>query len=399
MTILQSIDPKKPMKPLLLLTVALVAASCLATAYGGPGFQAAADGGFTFDTGVLRGKLRAGGKSVGLTEVIHVPSGTRLDRGQGLFSHYRVFTRGRRYGGGAWDWPSTATLRPDGAVEVLFPPAEGRPIEMKAVYRWADPATLDLETTVRAVEDLPAFESFLASYFTEGFTNALAYVQSASGTAPQPGFLAAEKSAADWHMFPRDAVATALIQDGRWQLEPHPVTWSIRPFLAWPLAIRRAPAVDLVAVLMAPATDCFAVASPFETEGHYSTYLSLFGRDIKAGETVRARARIVIAAGAADARCIRLSEQVHCVQRANNVRFSVRECWGQPADAGRHCLRQSLRARRPHRVQAARTGSAASPVLFRSLVIINASTESGWLVALDQQTGREIWRAGGGPAL
>jgi len=308
MTILQSMNMPSSTKPMLLLTATLVAASCLSTAYGAQGFQAAADGGFTFDTGVLRGKLRAGDKSVGLTEVIHVPSGTRLDRGQGLFSHYRVFTRGKRYGGGAWDWPSTATLRRDGAVEVLFPAADGRPLEMKAVYRWADPATLDLETTVRAVEDLPGFESFLASYFTEGFTNALAYVQPAPGTASPAGLLAAEKSAADWHMFPRDAAAAALIQDGRWQLEPHPVTWSIRPFLVRPLAIRRAPAVDVVAVLMAPPTDCFAVACPFETEGHYSTYLSLFGRDIKAGETVRARARLVIAAGGPDSKWIRLSE-------------------------------------------------------------------------------------------
>jgi hypothetical protein len=40
-------------------------------------------------------------------------------------------------------------------------------------------------------------------------------------------------------------------------------------------------------------------------------------------------------------------------------------------------------------------GSAASPVLFQNLVIINASTESGSLVALDRQTGREVWQAGG----
>ncbi|MCL4176806.1 MAG: hypothetical protein KJ072_03540 [Verrucomicrobia bacterium] len=294
---------------MLLSTAVLFAAGFLYTSHGAPGFQPADDGGFTFDTGVLRGKLRAGGKSVGLSEVIHVPSGTRLDRSQGLFSHYRVVTRGKRYGGGAWDWPCTATLRPDGAVEARFPAAEGRPIELKAVYHWYDPATLDLETTVRAVEDLPGFECFLASYFTEGFTNALAYVQPAPGANNQPGFLAAQQSAADWHMFPRDAAAVAIIQDGRWQLEPHPVTWSIRPFLARPLALRRAPAADLVAVLMAPATDCFAVATPFETEGHYSTYLSLFGRDIQAGETVRARARLVIAAGAPDSQWLRLSEE------------------------------------------------------------------------------------------
>jgi outer membrane protein assembly factor BamB len=40
-------------------------------------------------------------------------------------------------------------------------------------------------------------------------------------------------------------------------------------------------------------------------------------------------------------------------------------------------------------------GSAASPVLYNGLVIINASVESESLVALDVKTGREVWRARG----
>lgn len=40
-------------------------------------------------------------------------------------------------------------------------------------------------------------------------------------------------------------------------------------------------------------------------------------------------------------------------------------------------------------------GSATSPVLHRNLVIVNASIESESLVALDQETGREVWRASG----
>jgi hypothetical protein len=39
-------------------------------------------------------------------------------------------------------------------------------------------------------------------------------------------------------------------------------------------------------------------------------------------------------------------------------------------------------------------GTAASPILFGDLVIINASVESESLVALDKQTGKEKWRAG-----
>jgi outer membrane protein assembly factor BamB len=40
-------------------------------------------------------------------------------------------------------------------------------------------------------------------------------------------------------------------------------------------------------------------------------------------------------------------------------------------------------------------GTAASPVLFQDLVLINASVESESLVALDRRTGKEKWRATG----
>lgn len=40
-------------------------------------------------------------------------------------------------------------------------------------------------------------------------------------------------------------------------------------------------------------------------------------------------------------------------------------------------------------------GSGTSPVLFKNLVIVNASVEDRSLVALDKQTGKEVWRARG----
>ena len=40
-------------------------------------------------------------------------------------------------------------------------------------------------------------------------------------------------------------------------------------------------------------------------------------------------------------------------------------------------------------------GSSNSPLLHENLVIINASIESGALVALDKETGKEVWRTGG----
>ncbi|NMD21253.1 MAG: hypothetical protein GYA76_13510, partial [Verrucomicrobia bacterium] len=207
-------------------TACLLAALCTVASQGAQAFKPAGDGGFEFDTGVLRGRLRAGGQSLGLSSVVHIPTATRLDSSNGLFSHYRVFTRGKRHGGGAWDWPSSAMLRPDGAVEVVFPATPERPIEMQALYRWAGPATLDLETAVRAVSDLEAFESFLASYFSAPFTNSIVCARDAAGPG-QMRFVAADKPAGDWQVFPRDDAAVGVIRDGRWQLEPHPVAWVI----------------------------------------------------------------------------------------------------------------------------------------------------------------------------
>lgn len=260
------------------------------------------NGEFAFDTGVLRGKLRAGGKSLGLSSVVHIPTGTVLDRSMGLFSHYRLFTTGKRYGGGVWDMPSRATLRADGSVEMTLPNALDRPFKLRAIYRWHDAATLDLETIVNAERDLPGFEVFLASYFAPQFTNALIFAT----TGPEPKFVRAERSVAYWQMFVRDDAGASMSKDGRWTFPPYPVEWTVCGRLGQPLAIRRAPELNLDALLMAPAGDCFAMATPYETEPHYSMYLSLFGRDIKAGETARAQSRLAFRGALADADIARL---------------------------------------------------------------------------------------------
>ena len=253
-------------------------------------FSASGTNEFAFDTGVLKGKLRASGKSTGLSSVVHVPTGVTLDSSMGLFGHYRVFTANKRYGTAAWDWPSDARLRQDGSVEVRWPSAEDRPFELRAIYRWAAPNMLDLETSVQAKTNLAKFESFLGSYFAEGFTNACVYVRSNSKQWLEP----ADRSHGIWQAFPRDDEAASIIQDGRWKFPPSPVDWVIGPRLAKPLGVRRCPANDLRAVLMSLPPDFFAVLTPFDTEPHLSMYLSLFGKDLKAGETARARARLVI---------------------------------------------------------------------------------------------------------
>jgi hypothetical protein len=263
-------------------------------------------GEYVFDTGVLRGKLRPDGKSLGLSSVIHVPSGVRLNGGFGIFSFYRIFTTNKRYGHAAWDWPSVSKLLPDGGVQIVWPEGKDHPFEITATYRLTDETTVDLETTVKAQKNLQQFEVFLASYFHESFPAPYVYADTNPQTKGKPGFLLAEKSFGDWQMFPREKKVLQIIRDGRWQKEPNPVNWTIMPYLAAPVCVRRNETANLAAVLMAPRDDCFAIATPYKGEGHYSIYHSLFGRDLKAGETVRSRCRLVVAAAISNQQILEL---------------------------------------------------------------------------------------------
>jgi len=280
-----------------------------ATADATPGRLAftAAEKEYRFDTGVLRGTLRREGKSQGLQPVLEIASGTPLAGAFGLFSPYRLLTPEVRFGTAAWDWPSRSQRLSDGAVEVLWLPDKVHPLELKAVYRFAAPNVLDFHATVKPQRQLREFELFLASYFA-GFPASFVYVRHVPPTGEKPGFGEATKQAGDWQMFPRDEEAVRIASDGRWNHPPNPVAWKIMHRLAAPLALRRDAKSGLTAVLMAPEEDCFAVSTPYGEEGHRSVYLSLFGRDLKAGETASARARMVVGKAIADPQAVELYE-------------------------------------------------------------------------------------------
>ncbi len=263
---------------------------------------------FRFDTGAFRGSLRTQGKSLGLGPVFESGSEKPLAGLFGILSHYRLLDVDARYGPAAWDWPSEGKLLDDGSVETRWTADDAHPFDMRAVYTWKGPGTLDVSTAVTPKKPLKRFEVFLASYFG-GFPESSAYVAACNETGGKPGFLAATKEAAYWHTFPRDAESAALFSDGRWQRPPHPVDWTIRPKLAVPLAMRRDPESGLVALLMSPPSDCFAISMPFGEEGHFSVYLSLFGGDVAAGQTVAARCRLVLGRGITDSRAVALYEE------------------------------------------------------------------------------------------
>ncbi len=254
---------------------------------------------FRFDTGVLRGVLRGGGKATGLTELVDCASGAKIAGPHGIFGFYRLFDAETRYTDGWSRTGSVARLLPDGAVEATWPADEGHPFDLRAVYRWRTPGALDLETTVTARRNLRAFELFLASY-VDGFPESRVYAKTDGG----PAFVAADAAAGAWQAFPRDDAAAAIVRDGRWTRPPHPVEWTMRPAWVAPLGMRRDATTGLAVLVMARPQDCFAVLTPHGAENHRSLYLSLFGRDLRPGESATARSRLVVTRGRTDAEAV-----------------------------------------------------------------------------------------------
>jgi hypothetical protein len=283
-------------------------------------FKPASETGFfRFDTGVLQGRVRLNGSSQGITELVHVPSGVAVACGgrlPGLFSYYRVFSTNTRYGDAARDWPTRTKVLPDGALEVFWPAGEAHPLEMTAVYRFRRPDTLDVTTSVRPLQDMPALEIFLSNYYEEGF-RASVLVKPDGEPVVRPRFVRADRkpdSQGGYVTFPRDEQALRTILDGRWKIPPSPVDWDVVRWLAAPLAMRRDAASGVVALMMSPPDDCFAISSPYnpstpEAGGYRSLYLSFFGRDVPAGQTARARCRLVVRQDLSDEQAVERYEE------------------------------------------------------------------------------------------
>ena len=235
----------------------------------------------------------------------HVPSGKELawgDTNPGILSYYRVLGQDFRYGDSPRHWPSVGKLLPDGALEITWPATEEHPFELGAVYRWAAPDTLDVETICTPQRAMPGAEVFLSSYFSEG-SETMVYAGRGMYGQGKPGFLAADHCPlieGTYLFFPRDREASRLIYDRRWEFPPNPVQWSVTQQLAAPMAMRRATQGGPSVLLMSPPEDCFAIAVSYNrtpqdgVASHRSIYFSLFGRDLKPGETARARLRMVV---------------------------------------------------------------------------------------------------------
>jgi len=267
-------------------------------------FAPGENGQFGFDTGPFRGHLTVTATGQGLCSLIDKASGRELTRGSkdyGLFSFYRLLAVDQRWGSSAWSLPKTTERTPDGGVRIAWAGAPEHPFDIRGTFRWSAPDTLDVLAEVTPQIDVCRFELFIGSYFADTFRSQV-YVRGRGGA--QARFLAVDVNpliAGTYVSFPRDHKTAAIIYDGRWLIPPNPVDWAVTGFMAAPLVLQQDRATGLTCVIMARPQDCFVVSAPYNMEppedgvaGHHSTYLSLFGTDLKAGETARAYMRAVI---------------------------------------------------------------------------------------------------------
>lgn len=283
-------------------------------------FQIVDHGVFSFDTGVLKGQLRADEHSQGIPTMVDLASGVELAYGgsnPGIFSYYRMFSAGTRYADTARTLPKAAKLLDDGSVRIDWPAGEENPFEMTAVYRWSAPNILDLETRVTPQIDMEDFEIFLSSYFNENFRS-FVYTHPARYAELGASFLPVDVNPliyGTYVAFPRDLEAAQIVYDGRWELGQHPVQFSITQYYEVPLCIKRNLEDGVAFVMMSPTDDCFAIETPYNMEppdnvaAHYSLYMSLFGIDIAAGMTQTARTRFVFERNLAEQHAVDLYEE------------------------------------------------------------------------------------------
>jgi hypothetical protein len=276
-------------------------------------FSPAAAGYFSFDTGALRGVLRADGASEGIVELIDGASGQSLTKEKypGILSLYRVFSAGRRFPD-ARTAPHRAELAAGGRqVAVTWLASAEFPLEIRGVFSIPEARSVDLDLVCTPTTPLPSFELFISAYLRPAHRHFL-FVQNTLHQRPAPAPVLLEPVATPfidgcYLAFPRDDDACRRIFDGRWGRPPNPVHFALGRFYAVPLLGSRDPANGLSCCIFARPQDCFALECTYAREpldsvaDHNALYLSLGGTDVAAGESARFALRATVANLAAHA--------------------------------------------------------------------------------------------------
>ena len=256
-----------------------------------------------FSTDMVSGKYLTAGRYQGMRELVHRPTGLSIAAGEklpGLVSPYRVFANHRRYGD-LRDRPTRVELVPEG-LRITHPQDDDNPFELVSLYSWRDD-TLDIQYAITPSAPLLGFEMGVASYLAAGFRG---FVSRQSNEWGEPGCRIVPVDVNPltdvYALFPRSEAELRTICDGRWDLPPYPIRYSVPAYYAHALAYRRHAKSGVTVLGLADPKECYAICLPVNNppdepdpaRGYQAIYFYLLGRDLQAGATVTTNLRWIV---------------------------------------------------------------------------------------------------------
>jgi hypothetical protein len=228
------------------------------------------------------------------------PEGSQMDRSGSL-------TLFRAYSKNSW-LTELRALRPqvertDTGAILTWQPTISHQVSTTAEFSIKSPNIIDVDITVRGYTHYPAYELLCSNYVHSDLSGGLFLGNwSAEDKVARESTMIPDSPAYHgmYNFFPRDETAAHIMTDGRGQKGRWP--WHVacgRPY-AYPLGF--ASNENLCAVFMGKPEDVSTVGVTYHAEGaaydgvaaHHALYLSLFGRDLYAGDAWRTQIRLVV---------------------------------------------------------------------------------------------------------
>jgi hypothetical protein len=263
-----------------------------------------------FRTAELSGRLQANTEEPDLCnhrvhDLVHLLTGRAVSasgQARGMLSLFRATCEGRSLGElRAMEQRATPLER---GLRLEWDATSGHAVHVEATWKFSSPRSIDLEINLVPEQAYRGYQILLSGYLPPGFRPG-AYVgdgEPARQLRPEVSDLVNGL----WPFFPRDEAAAHSCTDGRFQSGRWPFRVLAAHYYAWPMAFFSDGEVDVL--LMGRPADVAAVGMSYagneaedDLAAHRSFYLSLFGCDLKPGQRVSTRARLLVEATAGDA--------------------------------------------------------------------------------------------------
>ena len=258
---------------------------------------------YLFENDVVHGSYLTAGEYQGMRELVHRPTGLQTAAGEtlpGLLAPYRVFGNGRRYDD-VRDRPARPEISDD-RLRIRYEADDANPFDLDSHYRWTG-GVLDVTYAILPHVELRRFELNVSSYLSAGF-RAFVSTQSNEWGEDAPRIVPVDVNPMTdvYAMFPRDESAMATIFDGRWDLPPYPVRWTVPGWLDQPFAYRRHAGSGVTVLAMGDPEETHAIGisvndppdDPDPEKGYQSIYFYFFGSDLPADRPAEVRLRWIV---------------------------------------------------------------------------------------------------------